>query len=146
MNAYAELMAKIVKLDGWEWEWKFHDHLYVSDANDNWDGYLLSEIKYQKSTQDDMVVVQNGRTGGWTNIAYCIPLPTVEQWMEKFKSAKLNLRITYTGSLEYGWLVEVLRKQHDECHEEDYMCSLATLYARVVLGYRYEKGEFVKNG
>lgn len=141
MNACAELMAKIVKLAGWEWEWGFWDRAWYDGCE-----WIVDVTRRSPAIGCELYLSRPVGCSVAISKSYAIPLLTVEQWDKKFYKAGYNLHIERRGTT---FIVAVVNhdthEQHENnCHESILMRSIAELFARVVLGYRYVDGEFVK--
>ena len=137
MNAYAEPMKKIVKLDGWEWEWGFGDRVWHETKCH---GLVTGTSRYFV-----YVYFENCGRADEKEINI-IPFPTMEQWDKKFYAAKYDLHVERRGTTFIVAVVnhDTHERHENNCHESILMRSIAELFARVVLGYRYVDGEFVK--
>lgn len=128
---YRDFMQKIILLPGWSWEWKFGDRVWC-DIESGFVAQLDGDHRMDVHFEDDIYrSVQK---------ADCIPLPTVEQWMEKLRGNGL-IELTYYPSEHY----EAECAKTDSLIADKSPCvALAILFARVVLGYKLDGKEFGK--
>jgi hypothetical protein len=128
---YHEIMRKLCE-SGYKHEWNFGDRGFDSLVGVD---FIVTDVA-KKHT----VLSVHYEYGGIGSIDYrtrCVPLPTVEQWMEKFGKKRVDM-IRIDG---FDMYVSI---PNFEFHAPTANEALAILYARVALNLKWneEKGEF----
>lgn len=135
---YVEIMRKIMDLSGWTWEWKFGDRAFCTITN-------KEVVVFSTSGKVAKVLFQYDGFG-LAKIDALIPLPTVEQFDKLFTKAGYDLHVERRGTcfIVAAANRDTMERHENNCHGSILMRSIAELYARVVLGYKWDGKEFGK--